>query len=100
MYAKRSGGSSGRAAGYCPRGAGFDSQAGPNQIFIPPLCPSSTKWSDRLEGSVSLSEETNDRSTRAPKGESQVRGSSHSRALVGSSSSNSCLQAKNLGGSQ
>ncbi|GFO27784.1 F-box/WD repeat-containing protein 1a [Plakobranchus ocellatus] len=41
---KRSGGSSGRAVGYYPRGPGFDSQSGPSQIFIAPLCPPSTKW--------------------------------------------------------
>ncbi|GFO04068.1 hypothetical protein PoB_003057300 [Plakobranchus ocellatus] len=31
-----SGGSSGRAVGYHPRGPGFDSQSGPSQIFIAP----------------------------------------------------------------
>ncbi|GFN84099.1 hypothetical protein PoB_001060500 [Plakobranchus ocellatus] len=41
---RRSGGSSGRAVGYNPRGPGFDSQSGPSQIFIAPLCPPSTKW--------------------------------------------------------
>ncbi|GFO43299.1 hypothetical protein PoB_006980400 [Plakobranchus ocellatus] len=41
---RRSGGSSGRAVGYYPRGPGFDSQSGPSQIFIAPLCPPSTKW--------------------------------------------------------
>ncbi|GFN95776.1 hypothetical protein PoB_002228200 [Plakobranchus ocellatus] len=38
------GGSSGRAVGYYPRGPGFDSQSGPSEIFIAPLCPPSTKW--------------------------------------------------------
>ncbi|GFO11684.1 hypothetical protein PoB_003818900 [Plakobranchus ocellatus] len=32
------------AVGYHPRGPGFDSQSGPSQIFIAPLCPPSTKW--------------------------------------------------------
>ncbi|GFN95807.1 Zinc finger protein [Plakobranchus ocellatus] len=39
-----SGGSSGRALGYHPKDMGFDSQSGPSQIFIAPLCPPSTKW--------------------------------------------------------
>ncbi|GFN87155.1 hypothetical protein PoB_001366100 [Plakobranchus ocellatus] len=39
----RSGGSSGRAVGYQVRGSGFESQAGPNQFIIAPLCPPSTK---------------------------------------------------------
>ncbi|GFO31603.1 hypothetical protein PoB_005810800 [Plakobranchus ocellatus] len=39
-----SGGSSGRVVGYHPKGPGFDSQSGPSQIFIAPLCPPSTKW--------------------------------------------------------
>ncbi|GFO49733.1 hypothetical protein PoB_007623800 [Plakobranchus ocellatus] len=38
------GGSSGRAVDYYPTGPGLDSQSGPSQIFITPLCPSSTKW--------------------------------------------------------
>ncbi|GFN87345.1 hypothetical protein PoB_001385100 [Plakobranchus ocellatus] len=37
-----SSGSSGRAVRHHPRGQGFDSQSGPSQIFIAPLCLSNT----------------------------------------------------------
>ncbi|GFN74251.1 hypothetical protein PoB_000075700 [Plakobranchus ocellatus] len=37
--------SSGKAVDHQPRDPRFDYQSGPNQIFIAPLCPPSTKWS-------------------------------------------------------
>ncbi|GFO31062.1 hypothetical protein PoB_005756700 [Plakobranchus ocellatus] len=43
------GSSSGRAVGYHPRGPWFKSKSGPCQIFIAPLCPPSTKWSNDNE---------------------------------------------------
>ncbi|GFN82800.1 fatty acid-binding protein 1 [Plakobranchus ocellatus] len=33
-----------RAVGYQVRDPGFESQSGPNQFFIAPPCPHSTKW--------------------------------------------------------
>ncbi|GFO10975.1 hypothetical protein PoB_003748000 [Plakobranchus ocellatus] len=38
------GGSVGRAVGDQVRGPSFESQSGPSQLFIAPLCPPSTKW--------------------------------------------------------
>ncbi|GFO19970.1 hypothetical protein PoB_004647500 [Plakobranchus ocellatus] len=39
-----SGGSCVRAVGCEVRGPRFESQSGPSQIFIAPLCPPSTNW--------------------------------------------------------
>ncbi|GFN91753.1 hypothetical protein PoB_001825900 [Plakobranchus ocellatus] len=39
-----SGSSSGREVGYQEGGPGFESQSGPSQFSIAPLCPPSTKW--------------------------------------------------------
>ncbi|GFN85185.1 hypothetical protein PoB_001169100 [Plakobranchus ocellatus] len=62
-----SGGSSGRAVGYHPRGPGFDSQSRLSQIFIAPLYPPSTKWVARsLKSESKGGEESNGKLLQMP----------------------------------